>query len=149
MRLSRKGWNNVLIFSVLLIVFVTNFSHKLSLSPKVHQRTVISEDLTILEIKTPDFRIKRSGRTWQREPSLGLSEQQLSTLVNNWQSIELDTHLPVSNDVAPYLIEVYTTDKTQPIIVELYQYDDHYLLQVDPNTALLLNDQQLPLLLGR
>ena len=149
MRLSRRGWNNVLIFGVLLIVFLFNFSHKLTLSPKVHQRAVIDSNLTIVEIKTPDYQITRLGRTWQSKPELGLSKQQLSSLVNNWQNLKLDTQLPVSNTVTPYTIQIYTADQDLPIIVQLYQYGDHYLLQTDPNMSLLLNAQQLPLLLGR
>ena len=149
MRLSRRGWNNVLIFGVLLIVFLFNFSHKLSLSPKVHQRSVVNKNSTIVEIKTPDFTISRIGRTWQSEPNLGLSEQQLTLLVNNWQNLALDTQPPVSNTVTPYIIEIYTADQEQPVVVQLYQYGDHYLLQTDPSMSLLLSDQQLPLLLGR
>lgn len=149
MRLSRKGWNNVLIFAVLFIVFVFNFSHKLTLSPKVHQRAVIDGDFTIVEIKTPDYRIKRSGRTWQSEPNLGLTEQQLTSLVNNWQGLKLETQPPVDNVKTPYTIQVFTAKHEQPIIVQLYQYETHYLLQTDPSMSLLLKENQLPLLLGR
>ena len=149
MRLSRRGWNNVLIFGVLLIIFLFNFSQKLTLSPKVHQRSVIDNELTIVEIKTPDFKISRFGRSWQSQPDLGLSEQQLMLLVNNWQNLKLDTQLPPSNVVAPYTIQVYIADQAQPIIVQLYQHGENYLLQTDPSMSLLLSAKQLPLLLGR
>ena len=149
MRLSRKGWNNVLIFSVLFIIFVFNFSQKLTLSPKVHQRSVIPENVTIVEIKTPDYQITRLGRSWQIKPALSLSEQQLNTLVNNWQYLKLKTLDPVNDKIAPYTIQVYTADQDQPIIVQLYQYGDHYLLQTDSDMSLLLEANQLPLLLGR
>lgn len=149
MRLSRRGWNNVLIFSVLLIIFVFNFSQKLTLSPKVHQRSVIPESVTIVEIKTPDYQITRLGRSWQSQPDLGLSKQQLNTLVNNWQNLKLETHDPVNDKISPYTIQVYTADQDQPVIVQLYQYGEHYLLQTDPTMSLLLNAKQLPLLLGR
>ena len=149
MRLSRKGWNNVLIFSVLLIIFVFNFSQKLPLSPNVHQRSVIPDNVTIVEIKTPDYQITRLGRGWQSQPSLGLSTQQLNTLVNNWQSLKLATHPPISENITPYTIQVYIANKDQPIIVQLYQYGEHYLLQTDSDMSLLLKANQLPLLLGR
>ncbi|WP_435236098.1 hypothetical protein ACR30L_00470 [Psychromonas sp. PT13] len=149
MHLSRKGWNNVLIFSVLLIIFVFNFSQKLTLSPKVHQRSVIPESVTIVEIKTPDYQITRLGRSWQSEPTLGLSEQQLNTVVDNWQHLKLTTQDPVSENAAPYTIQVYIADQDQPIIVQLYQYGENYLLQTDSDMSLLLEANQLPLLLGR
>jgi len=149
MHLSRKGWNNVLIFSVLLIIFVFNFSQKLTLSPKVLQRSVIPESVTIVEIKTPDYQISRLGRSWQSQPALGLSEQQLNKLVDNWQHLKLATQDPVSENVAPYTIQIYIADQDQPIIVQLYQYGEHYLLQTDSDMSLLLEANQLPLLLGR
>jgi len=150
MRLSRKGWNNVLIFAVLLIIFIFNFSQKLTLSPRVQQRSVIPENVTIVEIKTPDYRITRLGRRWQSEPNLHLSKQQLNTLVNNWQRLKLSTQDPVSEKTdAPYTIQVYIADQDQPIIVQLYQYGNHYLLQTDSKMSLLLTANQVPLLLGR
>lgn len=149
MRLSRKGWNNVLIFAVLLVIFIFNFSHKLTLSPKVQQRSVIDKSLTIVEIKTPDFKITRFGRTWKSEPNLGLSEQQLAQLVHNWQNLELTTQPAISNTIAPYIIQVYTADHAQPIIVQLFQQGEHYLLQTESSMSLFLSAQQLPLLLGR
>ncbi|WP_028864635.1 hypothetical protein [Psychromonas aquimarina] len=149
MRLSKKGWNNVLIFGVLLIIFIFNFSHKLTLSPKVQQRTVIDKQLMIVEIKTPDFRIKRDGRSWLSEPSLGLSEQQLALLVQNWQSVKLETQPAVTDLSAPYNIFIYSADQEQPIIVQLFQHGDNYLLQSDADTSLFLAAEQLPLFLGR
>ncbi|WP_019616404.1 hypothetical protein [Psychromonas ossibalaenae] len=149
MRLSKKGWNNVLIFGVLLIIFIFNFSHKLTLSPKVQQRTVIDKQLMIVEIKTPDFRIKRDGRTWLSEPGLGLSEQQLTLLVQNWQTLKLETQPAVTDPSNAYSIFVYSADQPQPIIVQLFQHGDNYLLQSDTDTSLLLTAEQLPLFLGR
>lgn len=148
-RLSAKGWNNVLIFSVLIVVFLFNFSHKLLLKPKVKQRTVISNEVMIVEIKTPDFSIKRAGRSWISEPSVGLSEHQLSLLVQNWQTLPLQTQGAMLNPKNPFIMQVYTANEMQPIIVKLIQQGDDYLLQTDENMALFLSGDQLPLFLGR
>ncbi|MFT6986873.1 MAG: hypothetical protein ACJAT7_002723 [Psychromonas sp.] len=148
MRLSRKGWNNVIIFAVLIIIFIFNFSPKLTLSPKSQQRTVISSELIIVEIKTPDFKIKRVGRAWKSEPDLGLSKQQLALLVQNWQQLKLEPQATKKN-TAPYVIQIYTVNQEQPIIVQLFQQEDDYLLQIDSAISLFLSAQQLPLLLGR
>ena len=149
MRLSRKGWNNVLIFGVLIVVFLFNFSHKLLLKPKVHQRTLIDSSVMIVEIKTPDFAIKRSGRNWVSEPNLGLSEHQLSLLVQNWQTLPLDTQSAILEPKNPFVMQVYTANDAQPIIVRLIQQGENYLLQTDDEMALFLSSQQLPLFLGR
>jgi len=149
MRLSKKGWNNVLIFGVLIIVFLFNFSHKLLLKPKVHQRTLIDSSAMIVEIKTPDFSIKRSGRSWVSEPDLGLSEHQLALLVQNWQTLPLTTQAAILAPQDAFIMKVYTANAAQPVIVQLMQQGENYLLQTDSEMALFLSSQQLPLLLGR
>ncbi|WP_022940543.1 hypothetical protein [Psychromonas hadalis] len=148
-RLSARGWNNVLIFSVLIVVFLFNFSHKLLLQPKVHQRTLISSEVMIVEIKTPDFSIKRSGRHWISEPGIGLSAHQLSLLVQNWQTLPLQTQGAILEPKDPFIMQVYTANEAQPIIVKLIQQGEDYLLQTDEKMALFLSSAQLPLFLGR
>jgi hypothetical protein len=149
MRLSKRGWNNVLIFGVLIIVFLFNFSHKLLMKPKVHQRTLINNDVMIVEIKTPDFSIKRAGRSWISEPNLGLSEHQLSLLVQNWQNLPLQTHAAIIQPKNAFIMQVYTANNVQPIIVKLIQQGENYLLQTDEELSLFLSSEQLPLFLGR
>lgn len=149
MRLSKKGWNNVLIFGVLIIVFFFNFSQRILFKVKHNSHTLIDAELVIVEIKTSDFSIKRNGRDWISEPSLGLSPQQLAQLVHNWQSIELPSEVPIKEPKYPFTIQVYTANETQPIIIQLIQQGDDYLLQYNNERALLLNSQQLPLLLGQ
>jgi len=149
MHLSRKGWNNVIIFAVLIIIFIFNFTPKLTLSSKSRQHTVIDKELIIVEIKTPDFKIKRAGRSWKSEPDLGLSEQQLALLVQNWQQLKLDTQASIKHTHAPYVIHIYSANQEQPVVVQLFQQGDDYLLQTDAATSLFLSAQQLPLLLGR
>jgi len=149
MRLSKRGWNNILIYGVLIIVFLFNFSHKLLLQPKVHQRTLIDTNVMIVEIKTPDFSIKRSGRSWVSEPNLGLSEQQLALLVQNWQNLPLQTQAAILKPENPFIMQVYTANAVQPIIVQLMQQGNNYLLQTDDEMSLFLSSEQLPLFLGR
>lgn len=149
MRLSKKGWNNVLIFSMFTIIFLFNFGHQLPLSSKTEQRSIISDQATIVEIKTPDLRVTRVGRSWKSEPQLGLSELQLSSLVKNWQTLKLETSPAFEITNSQYIMQVYIAEQVQPITVALLQQGENYLLQSDANESLLLNAAQLPLLLGR
>lgn len=149
MRLSKKGWNNVLIFGVLIIIFLFNFSQKLMFKEPSSQHTVISKEQIIVEIKTPDFTIKRNGRNWITEPELGLSTQQLTELVSNWQNHPLQSVPAIEKPQHAFVIQIYTIDKPQPIVIQLIQQGDNYLLQRDENLALLLQGEQLGLFLGR
>jgi len=149
MRLSKKGWNNVLIFAVLIVMFTFNFSHKLLLSPKTDERTIIDKQLTIVELHSPDFTIKRVGRGWASKPEMGLSQQQLTSLMHNWQQLKLTAQATLKNPQSPFVIQVYTSDQQQPTIVQLIQQGENYLLQIDNEISLFLDAEQLPLLLGR
>lgn len=149
MRLSTKGWNNVLIFAVLTIIFLFNFSHKLLLSPKADQTTIIDKQLTIVELHTPDFIIKRVGRGWVSTPEMGLSAQQLASLIDNWQSLKLATQPLIANPEYAFSIHIYSSDKEQPSVVQLIQQGDNYQLQINNELGLFLEAKQLPLLLGR
>ena len=149
MRLSRKGWNNVLIFAVLTIIFIFNLGHKLAPNKESDQLFIIDQQLTIVEIKTPDFKIIRVGRSWQSEPNVGLSEQQLAMLINNWQHLPLTVHDPIPPSPHSYPVLVYSANNSEPITVNLIQQGDDYVLQTESNNTLFLTAQQLPLLLGR
>lgn len=149
MRLSRRGWNNVLIFAVLTIIFIFNFAPKLVPQDEQQYLPVINNQLTIVEIKTPDFKIARVGRHWQSQPDLGLSQQQLTTLVHNWQHLALPVQEARITPKSSYIISIYSADQAQPTVVNLIQQDDGYQLQTQSNHALFLATHQLPLLLGR
>ena len=103
----------------------------------------------IVEIKTPDFSIKRSGRSWISEPNLGLSEHQLSLLVQNWQTLALQTQAAIIQPKNAFVMQVYTANEEQPIIVKLIQQGEDYLLQTNEQMSLFLSADQLPLILGR
>lgn len=150
MHLSKKGWNNVLIFGVLLIIFIFNFSQELRLSSKTSQRHVIANDLTIVEIDTPDYVITRVGRNWQSKPNRGISSTQLQNVVNNWQTVPLDVLTLQSLPTSSFIIKFFVAEQTQPIIVQLHQLqDDQYILQVDEQLFLSLPAKQLTQFLGQ
>ena len=149
MRLSKKGWNNVLIFGVLLIIFIFNFRQQLHFSNSTPQRPVISPDLTIVEIQTPDFIMTRTGRKWKREPSINLSNENLQTIVNNWQTLPLAVLDIQSLPSSDFILKFFVIEQQQPIIVQLHQLQDgQYILQVNENTFLTLPIDKLTLLIG-
>lgn len=150
MRLSKKGWNNVLIFGILLAIFIFNFSQHLRLSTKTSQQNVISGSLTIVEIETPDYVITRVGRNWKSKPSMGISSEKLEHIVNNWQTMPLDTlteqNLPTSN----FILKFFVAEQVHPIIVQLHQQpNDQYILQINEHIFLSLPTEKLTLFLGK
>ena len=149
MRLSKKGFNNVLIFSILTLIFIFNFGKQLLPDSESKDQSIIDSALMIVEIKTPDFSIKRSGRSWTQAPNQGLSEQQLSKVVQNWQSMLLPVYDAPIELISPYIISIYIANEDQPKIIKLIQQGDDYLLRINDKTSLFLKGEQLPLFLGR
>jgi hypothetical protein len=150
MRLSKRGWNNVLIFGVLLVIFIFNFSQNLRLSSSVETQSVIPPDLTILEIQTPDYVITRVGRQWTQQPSVGLSSEDLQQIVNNWQTMPLDVLTEQELTTSTFILRFFIAEQTQPIIVQLHQLQNgQYVLQVNERTFLSLPIEKLTLFLGK
>jgi len=149
MRLSKKGWNNVLIFGVLLILFIFNFSQQSNLFYNKHQKTVISSNFTILEIETPDYTLTRIGRNWQREPNIGVSSKRQQDIVNNWQKTPLDSLTDPKLPTSDFVFKFFVAEQDQPIIVQLHQLqNNHYILQVDDQLFLSLPAEKISLFLG-
>ncbi|TEW45486.1 hypothetical protein [Psychromonas algicola] len=150
MRLSKKGFNNLLIFGILLITFIFNFSQRLREPHETKQSTVIPKEFTILEIQTPDYTLTRVGRNWQRKPSMGISSDKLQQVVNNWQTVPLDTLTEQSFLLSDFILRFFIAEQKDPIIVQLHQLqNDHYVLQVNEKLYLSLPSNQLSLFLGR
>lgn len=150
MRLSKRGWNNVLIFGVLLIIFIFNFSQHLRLSSPKSSQSVISPELTILEIQTPDYVMKRVGRNWSQEPSVGLSNENLQDIADNWQTTPLEVFTTQTLPTSNFVFKFFVAEQIQPIIVQLHQLqDEQYVLQINEDTFLSLPLDKLTLFLGK
>jgi len=150
MRLSKRGWNNVLIFGVLLVIFIFNFSQNLRLSSSVDTQSVIPPEVTILEIQTPDYVISRVGRQWAQKPSIGLTSEDLQQIVKNWQTMPLEVLTEQELTNSTFILRFFIAEQTQPIIVQLHQLkNEQYILQVNEQTFLSLPIDKLTLFLGK
>lgn len=150
MHLSPKGWNNVLIFGVLLLILIFKFSQKSTIPSSISTHPIISPDLTIVEIETPDYSISRVGRNWESHPNLSLSSEKLASIVDNWQTVRLDSLIEPHSSLSPFLIKVFVAEQADPIIIQLYQQpNNQYIVQIDGASLLILPLNKLPLYLGR
>jgi hypothetical protein len=92
MKLSRAGWNNVIIFSVMIFILVINVTNK-KLYPSDDaqnngQLTIFAEHTVILSLSiAQQITIDRLGRTWQAAPAK-ISGQALDQMMLTWQEIE-------------------------------------------------------------
>ncbi len=127
MRLSRTAWNNVIIFSVMIIIILINYSND-----KLFQRDesgaftqeipLINYNAVILTLSiNQQFVIERVGQTWRIKPEI-LARQALEQMMYSWQqstgnSIAIQSQLipqqaiaasiVIAGEEAPYKLSFY------------------------------------------
>ncbi|WP_171041500.1 MULTISPECIES: hypothetical protein [unclassified Pseudoalteromonas] len=138
MRLSRKAWNNVVIISMLLMIFFFNGLHKKLNTQPVEEgvQALLPEQSFILAMAFPELKIERIGTSWRsqslQETTWQGDEQQLEQLVELWQHQKLTfASLPVSKisqTSADYVASVWLAGEQLPAVYQLYNIDQQYYL---------------------
>ncbi len=88
-RMSRRGWNNVLIFvSIFMILLFSGVHQKL-----LNNSALSDEDIpllpshhVILTLDLPNYSIERSGKQWQLRPYKELDQAELGLVIKTWIS---------------------------------------------------------------
>jgi hypothetical protein len=87
-RLSKKGWNNVLIFSMLLMIMIFNGMHR-NLGGGESTDTnvlILPENSLVLTLNIGDIAIERIGQGWRANPAIDMIEAQLTDLMARWKA---------------------------------------------------------------
>ena len=149
MQLGRKGWNNVIIFSMLIMIFFLNGWHKqlFSSADEPSLQTILPTQSFVLTLKFVDQKIERIGTSWRTTAlqdnaplTWQASEQQLGELINHWQSIELMSinESVVFNPKAPLSVATFElAGESFPWVYLLYKDDARYYL-LEKNTQRVL-----------
>lgn len=145
MALSRRDWNNVIIFSVLgLILFFYLVPQQLALRKEQQQSVkVVPDAFTLLQLQFPQTNVQQAGVLWHFQPQLQ-SGNSAAEIASAWQQLELqsETNPPELN-----------TQPLQQVVVLLAGADDaqywwlfkqkHYYLQRQGVAAIYrLSDSQ-------
>ncbi|KXO06565.1 hypothetical protein AKG98_3125 [Moritella sp. JT01] len=154
MQLSRRGWNNVLIFSVLAMMLVFQYSGKKIKGdePAGQYQAALPAHAVVLSMQFDNIQIQRVGSQLTTLPASGLSQPQLKQIIKAW---ETGTFKPVINDIVianlAYGINISfeLANLSEPITLILYQIDGGYLLQNWQNKLLQIDESELQVLLPR
>ncbi len=140
MRLGRKGWNNVIIFSMLIMIFFLNGWHKQFLSAEKEPtlQAVLPAQSFVLTLSFVDQKIERIGTSWRTTAIMkdapvfwSASELQLQELVNLWQGIQLlvVNESVVFNPNAPLFVATFElAGESLPWVYLLYKGNKQYYL---------------------
>jgi len=153
-KLSRRGWNNVLIFVVLVMMLVFQYlGKKMNSDDAVSQyQSALPSNAVILSMQFDNIQIQRVGSQLATKPELGLSQPQLQQIIKAW---ERATFKPVAEDVVianlAYGINITfeLVNLAEPVTLILYQIDGGYLLQNWQSQLLQIDDAELQVLLPR
>ncbi len=145
-KLSRKGWNNLIIFAMLIMIFLFNgLHHKLGgVDEPVGPQPILPEQSYILALEYPGVRIERIGTSWriQAEQLQNVEQVQLENIIAAWQSTQVD--LGAKTSASPMLVATLSlAGEAQPWVYVLYPDGQQYqLFDRQQQRWLLLSKQQ-------
>jgi hypothetical protein len=136
-RLSKKGWNNVLIFSMLIMIMVFNGVHKkfsIGESPNT-QVTLLPESTLVLTLEYPNASIERIGQGWRSNPAVALGTEQLALIMSTWQTelVELQANdeeakVMTAGKMPTYYVIAHLAGKPDGAVYAFYvQLDDVWI----------------------
>ncbi|WP_127019793.1 hypothetical protein [Rheinheimera mangrovi] len=148
-RLSQKGWNNVMIYTVVILVALfIGLPEYLKQVRNEPQAQLISTNQTLLALHFPQHQIERAGPNWRSQPAV-LTEEQLTVLLQHWQQATLPEQSPLNpiNPVFVTEVSVWLTGKPAQLQWQLYQAGEFsWLKAVDADLWYRLPQGQAELL---
>lgn len=147
LRLSRKGWNNVIIVGVLAaITLLHRMDQMQEINSRDHERPLLPADAVVLTWQGPSWQIERLGQGWRSRPDLGLDAAALDMRIREWSHWSL----PVATALrgVPVVLKVWVAGRDEPIEIGLYQDNGQYAALLPPDRWLALSEQQYRSLLA-
>ncbi|WP_371196056.1 hypothetical protein [Glaciecola sp. SC05] len=145
LRLSQKAWNNVLIFSMLILIAIFNYD-RLFPSNESGVQAVVADTEFILSMQINQLNFERIGTGWRvSAPSAddipNMQSEDIDALVNQWQRASLrpsSSFLPAEVTASPeYIVSIWVAGQKNAKVLGLLQSE---------NTAYVIYDGDLYLL---
>ncbi|WP_143870416.1 hypothetical protein [Catenovulum sediminis] len=138
-RLSRAGWNNVLIFASLIMIFLFNGLHmnfgQQAASDK-QNIAVLPANQHILTIDFPGYSIERVGRDWRIVAAEHIPLQ-AQNVVQAWQALSATVVAQDDNFLQPYLpdavIVFWFADSPQGYVIQWFNLPSGSFLKTPDN----------------
>lgn len=141
-KLSQKGWNNVIIFVTLGLILIFNFSSDF-LNRNSEQTTdrsyLIPTHAVITTIQFPCEKIERIGQGW-RATSGSMELSQITQLISDWQQAQIQLFsrdLPMQSSNT--LIKIWFAGQTEPTNFEFLTLADKTLVEIEQQTYELVH----------
>jgi len=97
--LSRKGWNNVLIFACMGMIILFNLMNdKLVANAEGEVVSILPEQSMILTLEYPQFSIERLGTSWRVTPRESLGQDKVAPLIEGWLKLSGEVSIEASEE---------------------------------------------------
>ena len=100
-RLSRQAWNNVLIVTMIVMIFLFNSTNNMLTGDdsEPQERLILPQGSLILTLEFDALKVERIGRSWRTDRPAMLTEEQMLRLVTHWREGKIvDEPGPVDNN---------------------------------------------------
>lgn len=144
-RLSRKGWNNVLIFATLLMILLFNQSGRfLTEGDPSPALTLLPADVPLMKLEFGAYQVERIGQGWRERPPSSLTEAQLMELVDHWLRARL---MPMAEGQldSGLVVVAWLAGEAQGRIFKLAQREQGVWLEYNQRLYLIENMQMAEL----
>ena len=147
MKLSKRGWNNVLLVACVIMIYLFNtMSDKIVDNAEGEREPVLPAQSMVLTLEYPEVTIERLGRQWRAVPGAALPSQAIAPLVDGWQQLE-GTVTTATSDEDGVRILLWLATEEHPRRLWL-QPGARLLTDIQRQRSWLLDDAQTQLLLS-
>ena len=137
-KLSKSGWNNVIIFVVMGFILLINVVNKNTYSPDAGQAdihanqalTILGENQVVLTLSIENVvLVERIARTWRARPA-SIAGQALEQMMMSWQqsSGELMMQAPEIDRQFALNVTLDIAGKSQPLQLNVYATEQQLLV---------------------
>lgn len=142
-RMSRKAWNNIIIFAMLLMIFLFNTTTNILTGPDDKPQFIglLPEHSVLMTLQSDGFEIQRIGTGWRLVPAAELTQEQLYAVVKNWQVSIMTPIETASPETKPLVVIAWLAGVDQGLVFQFYQQQKDLLIQHQGNWFTLHNSQ--------
>ena len=150
MKLSQKGWNNVIIFVTLGLILIFNFSGEWlnrNSEPSSEASGLVPAHGVITTMQLPNDKIERIGQGW-RASSGKLTHEQINQLIGLWQHAKIKSFAdPIRFESSHNRVKIWFAGNTEPVEYIFLELADKVLVKIDQQTYELLHPNLSQLLI--
>lgn len=134
MRLSNRGWNNVLIFATLFMILLFNTTHQKFVAgdDDTERQPLVPASAIIQVIDYSGVKLERIGSNWRVQSALDdLPELNSEQLVDNWQSMQFE-FIAAEPDLA-------ANSYSLPVLIQAIGLDSQllFMVHIEPDSELV------------